>query len=84
MELMEQFHDLPQGGGMGHRYGAKAVLSRCLLPLQGTEELVHHVVDIAKGQFHRRIAHRNGQVPGDIVAEGGHHAVIVGTAPLTK
>ena len=69
---------------MGHRHDAKAVLPYRLLPFQGPKELVHYVIDIAEGQPRLRIADGDGKTPGDVMAEGGHYTIVVGTAPLPK
>ena len=52
--------------------------------LQGVQHLLHQIVDIHQFQPGGGVVHLDGQVPGHVVAEGGHGAVVVGTAPLAE
>ena len=52
--------------------------------LQSVQQLGHQVVDIDQLQLRGRIVDLNGQIVCNVVAEGGHDAVIVGTAPLAE
>ena len=54
------------------------------LALQGVDHLGHQVVDIEQFQLHTRVVDRDGQVVGDVVAEGGYRAVVVGSAPFAE
>ena len=83
VERLQQLRDTAQGNCVGHGDGAVRTLPELPAP-QGPQERVHHVVDIAQGQHHGGVVHRDGQVPGNVVAEGGHHAVVVGAAPLAE
>ena len=52
--------------------------------LERGHHLGHKVVDIEQFHVHVRVVHLDGQVVGDIVAERGHRAVVVGAAPLAE
>ena len=54
-----------------------------LLAFQGVYHLVNEVVDIEQFQLHAWVVDGNRQVVGDVVAECGYGAVVVGAAPFT-
>ena len=51
---------------------------------QGGNHVFHQVVDVEQFHVHIRVVHLDGQVVGDIVAEGRHGTVVVRTAPLAE
>ena len=78
-------------------YGHKAIASACgrycfhtlefaavLLARQCAYHLVHEVVDVEQLHLHAAVVDLYGQVAGDVVAEGGDGAIVVGAAPLAK
>ena len=54
------------------------------LALQRVQHLLHQIVDVEQFKLSRAIINSDGQVVGDVVAEGRHGAVVVGTAPLAE
>ena len=54
------------------------------MALQGVQQLFHQVVDVEQLQLGTGVVDLDGQVVADVVAEGGHHAVVVGAAPLAE
>ena len=65
------------------QYGIDPVEPAAVLPaLKGQDHLVHQVVDVQQLQLNIRIVDLYRQAVGDVVAEGGHRAVVVRTAPL--
>ena len=83
MEGLQLGGDLSQRDRMGHGHGAEEAVP-VSFSLQRGEKLVHHVVDVHQVQPHRRIVYRNGQTACNVVAEGCHHAVVVGPTPLAE
>ena len=92
-ESAEHVHDLAQFHMVGERGGAVAAVTTqdcidsvepaAVLPaLKGQKHLVHQVVDVQQLQLHIRIVDMYRQAVGDVVAEGGHRAVVVRAAPL--
>ena len=56
-----------------------------MLPaLQRCDHLVHQIVDVQQLQLYAGVVHRDGQVVGIVVAEGGHGGIVVGTAPFSE
>ena len=56
-----------------------------MLPaLQRRDHLVHQIVDVQQLQLYAGVVHRDGQVVGIVVAEGGHGGIVVGTAPFSE
>lgn len=53
-----------------------------LLALQGVDHLLDKVIDIEQFKFYRWVVDRDGEVIGDVVAEGGYGGVVVGATPL--
>ena len=53
-----------------------------LLALQGADHLFYKVVDVKKFKFYTWVVDRDGEVIGDVVAEGGYGTIIIGTAPF--
>ena len=51
---------------------------------QRAHHLRHQVIDVDEAQGHARVVHGDGQVMRDVVAEGGHGAVVVRAAPLAE
>ena len=92
-ESAEQVHDLAQLHMVGERGGAVAAVTAqdgidsvepaAVLPApEGQEHLVHQVIYVQQLQFHIGVVDLYGQTVGDVVAEGGHRAVVVRAAPL--
>ena len=54
------------------------------IAVHGGDEGPHYVVDVNEGQGKGRVPHFQRQAVGGVVAEGGHHAVVVGAAPLAE
>ena len=50
---------------------------------EGAEHLIDEVVDVEHLQFHCGVVHRDGQVVGDVAAEGCYRGVVVRAAPLS-
>ena len=77
-ESLQHGHDLPQCGLM-HR------LHPALGPaLNGRQNLLHQVVHVDQVELDGRVGNLNGQPSGNVVAEGGHGAVVVGAAELAE
>lgn len=64
-------------------YAAEAVAA-VLAALQGGNHLVDQVVDVDQGKLRGGVVDGNGQVVGDVVAEGCHGRVIVRTTPFSE
>ena len=63
--------------------GIDSVEPAAVLPaLKGQEHLVDQVIDVQQFQFHIGVVDLYRQAVGDVVAEGGHRAVVVRAAPL--
>ena len=54
------------------------------MPLKRIEHLGDQVVNVQKFQLGRAVVDRDGQVVGNVIAEGRHGAVVVGAAPLAE
>ena len=52
--------------------------------VQSRQKAAHHVVDVDQCHSAGRVGNGERQVAGDVVAEGGDHRVVVGTAPLAE
>ena len=66
-------------------HGFHAVEFGMVFPtLEGGNHLFHQVVDVEQFHVHVRVVHLDGQVVRDVVAEGGHGAVVVRAAPLAE
>ena len=46
------------------------------------DHLLDKVVDVEQFEFYRRVVDGDGEVVGDVVAEGGYGTIIIGTAPF--
>ena len=57
-------------------------LAMVLLALQGVDHLLDKVIDVKKFKFYTWVVDRDGEVVGDVVAEGGYGGVVVGTTPF--
>ena len=55
-----------------------------LLPFQRVEHFGDEIVDVKKLERDRRIVYGDGEIAGDVVAEGGHGRVVVRAAPLAE
>lgn len=53
-----------------------------LLALQGMDHFVNQVVDVEQFEFYRRVVDGNGEIIGDVVAEGGYGTIIIRSAPF--
>ena len=53
-----------------------------LLALQGVYHLLDKVIDVEQLKFYTWVVDRDGEVVGDVVAEGGYGTIIIGTAPF--
>ena len=63
--------------------GPDSVEPAAVLPaLEGQDHLVHQVIYVQQLQLNIGIVDLYRQAVGDVVAEGGHRAVVVRTAPL--
>ena len=65
------------------QYGQPFELAVVLLTFQRGNHLFNKVVDVKDLELHFRIVDRDGQLVGDVVAERGDGAVVVGTAPFS-
>ena len=66
-------------------HGHFAIITVAVFPAaQGGNKFVHHIVYVNQMHHHRRVVHPDGLVMGDVVAESGHRAVIVGAAPFAE
>ena len=64
---------------------AVAFLIALGLPVQhGVQNAIDHIVNVDQGQFVSRVTDLNGQPPGNVMAEGGDHAVVVGATPFAE
>ncbi len=93
--VVDDVHDVAEGGPVGHGDVAVAAvgggdgfdavkLAVVFFAREGSDHLVHEVVDIEEFHLDAAVVDLNGQVVGDVVAEGGHGAVVVGAAPLAE
>lgn len=57
-------------------------LAMVLLALQGVDHLFHKVIDVEQFKFYTWVVDRDGEVIGDVVAEGSYGTIIIGTAPF--
>ncbi len=57
-------------------------LAMVLLALQGVDHLLDKVVDVKKFKFYTWVVDRDGEVVGDVVAEGGYCTIVVRTTPF--
>ena len=57
-------------------------LAMVLLALQGVDHLFYKVIDVKKLKFYTWVVDRDGEVIGDVVAEGSYGTIIIGTAPF--
>ena len=53
-----------------------------LLALQGVDHFLDKVVDVEQFEFYRRVVDGDGEVVGDVVAEGGYGTIIIRSAPF--
>lgn len=90
-ESTQQVDDLAQGLHVGPGDVAELhalhplealVAAAVLLAQQGTQHLIHEVVDVEELQLHRRVVDGVGASVGEGVAEGGHGGVVARAAPL--
>ena len=93
--LSQQFDDAAEGDLVGDRTvtitavgGGHDVetlkLTMQFTTFEGIKHGIDEVVDIEQLKFHGGVVDLDGQVVGDVVAEGGHGAVVVGAAPLAE
>lgn len=57
-------------------------LAMVLLALQGVDHLFHKVIDVEQLKFYTWVVDRDGEVIGDVVAEGGYGTIIIRSAPF--
>lgn len=57
-------------------------LAMVLLALQGADHLFYKVIDVEQFKFYTWVVDRDGEVIGDVVAEGSYGTIIIGTAPF--
>ena len=57
-------------------------LAMVLLALQGVDHLFHKVVDVEQFKFYTWVVDCDGEIIGDVVAEGSYGTIIIGTAPF--
>ena len=57
-------------------------LAMVLLALQGVDHFLDKVVDVEQFEFYRRVVDGDGEVVGDVVAEGGYATIIIRSAPF--
>ena len=95
LERFQQLHDFSQGHLVGGGNVAifshfawnrlqSVVVTAMGMALQGVQKLFHQVIDVEQLQLGAGVVDLDGQVVGEVVAEGGHHAVVVGAAPLAE
>lgn len=65
------------------QYGQPFELAVVLLTFQRGNHLFNKVVDVKDLELHFRIVDRDGQLVGDVVAERGDGAVVVGATPFS-
>ena len=93
--LVQQFNDAAESDFVGDRAvaiasvvgGHDAEALKLAVPLTAFKGVKHtgdEVVDVEQLELHRGVVDLDGKVVGDVVAEGGHSAVVVGAAPLAK
>lgn len=82
-ETLQKLHDPSQLHRMDRR--DLAVFSHLQdITLECGKESLDHVIDVHQVHDRLRVVHRDGKVPGDVVAEGGDSTVVVGPAPLAE
>ena len=92
---MDDVHDVAEGGPVGHGDVAVAAvgggngfdavkLAVVFFAREGGDHFVHEVVDIEEFHLDAAVVDLDGLVVGDVVAEGGDGAVVVGAAPLAE
>ena len=54
------------------------------MPLQRVQHFLHQVINVEQLQPGAAVVDLNGQIMGNVVAEGGNHAVVVGAAPFSE
>ena len=69
---------------MGDRNAAEAFLIPLFFSLQQTGQALHHIVDIHQLKSGIPPVYLDGKTMGNVMAEGGYGAVIVGTAPFSE
>ena len=57
-------------------------LAMVLLALQGADHLFYKVIDVEQFKFYTWVVDRDGEVIGDVVAEGGYGTIIIRSAPF--
>lgn len=53
-----------------------------LLALQCVDHLLDKVIDVEQFKFYTWVVDRDGEVIGDVIAEGSYGTIIIGTAPF--
>lgn len=92
---MQQVHDLAECGAEGNGNVAVASvlfadglhsleLAVVFLTLKGKNHLIHKVINVEEFQFYLRVVDLYRKAVGDVVAEGRHRRVVVGSAPLAE
>ena len=82
-ELPQELNNPTQLHRMDGGDPAEVVLNQDV-PLESSKESLDHIVDVDQVHDHLRVVDRDGKVSCDVVAEGGHRAVVVGPAPLAE
>lgn len=57
-------------------------LAMVLLALQGADHLFYKVIDVEQFKFYTWVVDCDGEIIGDVVAEGSYGTIIIGTAPF--
>lgn len=82
-ERVDQLDEITEFDGMNRLHLAEVILLR-QCAVEGCDERIHHIVDVHQIHAHGRVVDLDRQAVGDIVAEGRHARVVVGTAPLAE
>ena len=70
---------------IGCRNGFYAIeLATAAFTLEGVDELIDKVIDVEELHLHAAVVDLDGEVVGDVVAEGGDGGIVVRTAPFAE
>ncbi len=83
-ETPDRFRKSPQRGAIRR-------FDLAIFPVLNRRHSIHHVdkcahdiIDINQFDFFCRIGNCDGKIMSDIMAEGGHHGVVIGAAPFAE
>ncbi len=83
-EGIYQVDDLPKGYCMHNRHIAVVVAFSVCVACEGIYKLSDHIVYVHQVHYDAAVVDRDGQVLGDIMAEGCNRAVVVRAAPFAE